>query len=381
MVFSRVQHMAERTRLPRKALTLPAFTDRVRMDVPQRGWFSTSWLISFGLHLLAVAVLIWVIRSQPRGPAGFSDMPFVTFGVSRPGPGAGGPGAGGTNDLDTVVDENPIGGTSGSSLNLTLPASAPLQTPQADADTVATTGRPSFGVGPGIPLPSGGLPSARGAVEGGLIGRNGTNNAPGGRGGDGLGAEGAGGTGAPGTAFFGTRDHGTRVVFVIDCSASMMNYNSMASAKAALVAALQTLTEAQQFQIIFYNREPRLFRHSGEQNSALFLATERNKSLARQYIAQTEPDLGTDHMPALKLGLKLAPEVMYFLTDADEPQLSAPELAEIARLNHGRTRIHTIEFGKDQDLGLENFLKKLARQNGGTYRYHDVRQLALQSTP
>lgn len=373
--------MAGRTTSPRGTVTLPAFAGTVRIEAPQRGWFSSSWLISLSLHLLIVAGLIWVIRAQPRGPAGFSDMPFVTFGVSRPGSGAGGPGAGGTNVIDTVVDENPIGGTSGSSLNLTLPASAPLQTPQADVETVTTTTRPTFGTGSGIPLPSGGLPSARGAVEGGILGRNGTNNAAGGRGGDGLGAEGSGGAGAPGTTFFGVKDHGGRVVFVIDCSASMMNYNSMASAKAALIAALQTLGDQQQFQIIFYNREPRLFQPFAQQKSVLFSATEGNKSLARQYVTQTEPDLGTDHMPAIKMALKLVPDVMYFLTDADEPQLSAPELAEIARLNQGRTRIHTIEFGKDNDLGLENFLKKLARQNGGTYRYHDVRQLALQSTP
>ncbi len=365
-------------RSPRGIVTLPAFAETVRIEAPQRGWFSSSWLISLCLHLAIVAGLMWWIRNQPRGPVGFSDQPFVTFGVSRPGPGAGGNGAGGTNDIDTVVDEDPIGGAGAPNFQVTLPASAPLQTPQTEADSVAATGRSPLGIGSGIPLPSTGIPNARSAVEGGIIGRNGTNNAPGGKGGDGLGAEGNGGAGPPGTAFFGTRDHGTRVVFVIDCSASMSNYNAMASAKAALVAALQSLSEEQQFQIVFYNREPRLFHPFLERKHAMFSATERNKSLARQYIAQSEPDLGTDHMPALKLALKLAPEVLYFLTDADEPQLSAGELAEITRLNQRHTRIHTIEFGKDSDLGLDNFLKKLARQNGGTYRYHDVRQLALQ---
>ncbi|MDP1799258.1 MAG: VWA domain-containing protein [Planctomycetaceae bacterium] len=371
--------MAGRSQSPRGIVTLPAFAETVRVQASPRGWFSSSWLISLSLHLLIVAGLMWWIRNQPRGPVGFSDQPFVTFGVSRPGPGAGGQGAGGTNDVDTVVDENPIGGTASASLKLTLPASASLQTPQSDVETVASPVRTSFGAGVGIPLPSGGLPNARSAVEGGIIGRNGTNNAAGGKGGEGLGAEGNGGAGAPGTEFFGVKDHGSRVVFAIDCSASMTNYNAMASAKAALVAALQSLNDQQHFQIIFYNRTPQLFQPFGK--SGWCAATERNKSLARQYIAQTEPDLGTDHLPAIRMALKLAPDVIYFLTDADEPQLSPQELAEIARLNQGRTRIHTIEFGKGNDLGLENFLKKLARQNDGTYRYHNVRQLALQSTP
>lgn len=356
---------------------LPAFADAVPLEVAPRRWFSSSWLVSLSLHSLVIVLLILWVRSQPRGPVGFSNQPFITLGVSRPGPGAGGTGAGGTNDIDTIVDEEPIGASSTSSTNLTLPATAPLQTPQSDT-ALASTGIVRPCIGPGVPTPSSGLPDARDLVQGGIIGRGGTNNAPGGKGGTGLGAEGTGGSGLPGTSFFGTQDHGTRVVFVIDCSASMENYGAMTSAKAALMAALQTLSDVQQFQIVFYNRSPRLFQPFAQEKNALLFATERNKSLARQYISQAVPDLGTDHMPALELALRFQPEIIYFLTDADEPQLMAPDLAKIDRINQGRARIHTIEFGKGNDLGLENFLKKLARQNGGTYRYHDVRQLASQ---
>ncbi len=364
------------TKSLRRNGTLPAFADTVQIEAPPRRWSSSSWLTSLGLHLVAVALLLLWIGLQPRGPVGFSDRPFITLGVSRIGPGPLGTGAGGTNDIDTVVDEAPIGATSASSVNLTLPASAPLQTPQSDS--VVSTGRTTPGIGRGVPLPSSGLPDARNLVQGGIIGRNGTNNAPGGKGGTGLGADGAGGSGLPGTAFYGIRDHGTRVVFVIDSSASMENYGAMSSAKAALVTALQTLSDEQQFQIVFYNRTARMFQPFPQDKNVLLFASERNKSLARQYIAQTLPDSGTDHMPALEMALRLNPEVIYFLTDADEPQLMPPDLARIDRLNQGRARIHAIEFGKGGDLGLENFLKKLARQSGGTYRYHDVRQVAAQ---
>lgn len=360
----------------RRLPALPAFADSVPLEAPSKPWFSTSWLVSVGLHLLLVAFCIGWIGSQRRGPVGFSDRPFITFGVSRSGPGPVGNGAGGTNAVDTIVDEEPIGGTTASSVSIALPASAPLQTPQSDL--VAISGRTPTGPGPGVPMPSGGLPDARNLVQGGIIGRNGTNNAPGGKGSTGLGAEGRGGSGLPGTEFYGVSDHGTRVIFVIDCSASMEDYGAMASAKAALVAALQTLSDEQQFQIVFYNRAPRLFQPSAQEKKALLFATERNKSLARQYIAQTIPNEGTDHMPALELALQFSPEIIYFLTDAAEPELKAPELAKIDRINKGRARIHTIEFGRGSDLGLENFLKKLARQNGGTYRYHDVRQIASQ---
>ena len=179
----------------------------------------------------------------------------------------------------------------------------------------------------------------------------------------------------PGAAFMGAKDNGTRVVFAIDCSASMANYGAMRSAKAALVSSLQSLSDTQQFQILFYNQTPHLLNIRGQAAADLLFATEINKSFARQHISGIEPDLGTDHLPALRMALRMAPEVLFFLTDADEPQLTAAQLHEIQRLNQGRTRIHTIEFGTGGAVDTDNFLKKLARQNGGTYRYHDVKRL------
>ena len=85
-----------------------------------------------------------------------------------------------------------------------------------------------------------------------------------------------------------------------------------------------------------------------------------------------QPDGGTDHMPALKKALRYQPDHLFFLTDADQPILSARELNEIKTLNAGRTKIHCVEFGKGSELSGDNFLKKLARDNGGTYRYRDV---------
>jgi Ca-activated chloride channel family protein len=218
-------------------------------------------------------------------------------------------------------------------------------------------------LGPGLSSSGDGRPDARGHIKG--SGGGGTSAHP-------------GGGGVPGTAFLGVRDQATRVVYVIDCSASMANDNRMRSAKAALVASLQSLTEMQQFQILFYNNTPNLMRLRSGASLDMAFATEVNKTLARQHISGIEPSDGTDHVPALKMALRLGPEVIFFLTDADEPQLSAGELHELHRLNAGRTRIHTIEFGRGAELGdTVNFLKKLAAQNGGTYRYHDVRRIAM----
>jgi len=45
-------------------------------------------------------------------------------------------------------------------------------------------------------------------------------------------------------------------------------------------------------------------------------------------------------------------------------------------MNVQKTRIHSIEFGVGPEVSeatnASNFLRKLSRQNGGTYRYYDV---------
>jgi Ca-activated chloride channel family protein len=76
------------------------------------------------------------------------------------------------------------------------------------------------------------------------------------------------------------------------------------------------------------------------------------------------------------MALRMNPEVIFFLTDALEPPLWPKDLERIRTMNGGRVRIHSIEFGQGPELGVDanigNFLRKLANQNGGSYRYHDV---------
>ncbi len=191
-------------------------------------------------------------------------------------------------------------------------------------------------------------------------------------------ADGVVGGGAPGggfgAGFFGTRDAGMKVVFVVDASGSMTSHNAMQVAKKELMASLQALDERQQFLIIFYDDAPYVVKLKNEANPTLAHATEINKTLARQQIAGVQPGAGTNHFPAVELALKLKPDVIFFLTDAAEPAMPPAELEKVKRLNGGRTRIHSIEFGIGSELVeyTSNFLRRLPQQNGGTYRYHDV---------
>ena len=172
------------------------------------------------------------------------------------------------------------------------------------------------------------------------------------------------------TSFFGIRDSARQFTYVLDASGSMYGI-AFQSAKAELNKSIQALDATQRFQIIFYTQSTRIMKLPGAADGSLVWATSMNKTLARQNINSARTSGGTDHMLALKQALRLRPEVVYFLSDADDP-LTAADLNDIKQLNKGRTRIHCIEFGKLADLGLDNFLKRLARQNGGSYLYRDV---------
>lgn len=178
------------------------------------------------------------------------------------------------------------------------------------------------------------------------------------------------------TSFFGVQDEGTRFVYVLDCSGSMLSHNAIGVAKAELMASLESLDATQQFQIIFYNIQAReMNQRTGP--AELYWASDINRTLARQFIATVQPEGGTVHLPALKKALRFGPEVIFFLTDADT-ELSSADLNDIKKLNGNRSRIHCVEFGTGADVsaGIPNFLRKLARQNGGTYRYRDVTQFS-----
>lgn len=174
------------------------------------------------------------------------------------------------------------------------------------------------------------------------------------------------------TQVFGLPGEGFKFVYVFDRSASMggSGRNALNRAKAELLASLQGLGEVHQFQIIFYNDQPTMFALAGQTGKLVF-ANEPNKRRAQQFIDGIIADRGTEHEPALLAALNLAPDVIFFLTDADQPELTSGQLARIAARNRRGTVINAIEFGQGPQLG-ENFLQRLARQNGGGYTYVDV---------
>ena len=179
------------------------------------------------------------------------------------------------------------------------------------------------------------------------------------------------------TEVFGITGVGTDFVYVFDRSGSMDNFGGrpLLAAKTELLRSLDDLDTVHQFQIIFYNEKPKIFTLDGR--AELFWGETENKMRAQDFVNRIRADGGTEHLGALRRALKMGPDVVFFLTDADQPKLTFGELKQVRRWNRGST-IHAIEFGAGPPLLGDNFLKKLARQNGGQHAYVDVRALRVE---
>jgi hypothetical protein len=178
------------------------------------------------------------------------------------------------------------------------------------------------------------------------------------------------------TGVFGAVADGRKFVYVFDRSGSMDGHRGapLNAAKTELINSLKDLGQTHQFQIIFYNEHPRVFDPTGTPGRLVF-GTDQNKYLAQKFVGSITADGATRHEEALEMALRMVPDVIFFLTDADEPRLTAKQLAHIVHVNKG-TSVHAIEFGFGPQYDSDNFLVKLARQNGGKHVYVDVSRLA-----
>jgi Ca-activated chloride channel family protein len=141
------------------------------------------------------------------------------------------------------------------------------------------------------------------------------------------------------------------------------------------VNSLKSLGKVHQFQIIFYNEEPHIFNTRAGQSPGLYFADDASKASAMAFVDKITGDGGTRHLEALLTALSLSPDVIFFLTDANDPRLTEPELQKIRDRNRRGVVIHCIEFGAGPSQDDNNFLQRLANQNRGSRVYVDVTKL------
>ncbi len=301
-----------------------------------------AWLLSVALHSLIVVTLAATYRFAPRGVAASPDRTTGIVLVKH---------AQGEREY---FDEDDL-----QAAETVKDGSVGVQSPMPGADELAIDlsellASDSEGVG-SVAESKSSAPRA-GELGGGT-------------------AEGMKVGGSARTGVFGVYGEGTRFVYVFDRSGSMGGFGGrpLRAAKRELTASVGDLGRVHQFQIIFYNEKPRVFNPDGGRPK-LEWADEAGKELASAFLRTIEAAGGTSHMGALRIAIGLSPDVIFFLTDADEPRLSAADLAQIRRTNGG-TAIHAVEFGFGPRRSRSNFLVRLAEQNGGQHVYVDISKL------
>jgi hypothetical protein len=310
--------------------------------------------MSFILHVSVLTVGAIFFRVAPRG----IEEPGRGVGIVLTQASAAGQaeyfadsGEGGSNAGGTPL----AGSASQSAVNSAIPLPGAEQLPQTSGPQL-----PKGLANLGLPGDEEGLPGAGGLTKGGSSGKGGI-----------------GGKGEATVNVFGVQGTGSRFVYVFDRSLSMSGYGGrpLAAAKRELIKSLESLGGVHQFQIVFYNEEPKVFNTQPGQPPQLVFGSDENKEHAEAFVNQITADGGTQHMDALFKALGMNPDVIFFLTDADDPKLTDADLTRLRRGNRGGVVINCIEYGAGASQGDNNFLKRLAAQNRGHHVYVDVSRL------
>jgi hypothetical protein len=306
-----------------------------------------AWLMSVATHLTLALVLALTVRAVPRGAAVEPDR---TAGIAL---------------VDKVRGEREYFHDPGDSAEH-VAATADASPPSAE-EALPSAERPPVEVA-GL-LPSGEESLTAGADLGdALPGADGFTTGP-------RRAKDFGG-GAQ-TEVFGIQGEGTKFIYVFDRSSSMTGFEGrpLAAAKRELLASLADLGPVHQFQIVFYNDRVTICNPNPGLAPKLLYGNDRDRQAATEFVRGITGAGGTRHYEPLTTALRMGPDVIFFLTDAEEPALSSAELARIRTMNRHEASINTVEFGVGPFRGGENFLVKLARQNNGRHAYVDVTRL------
>jgi hypothetical protein len=310
---------------------------------------------SFVFHavLLTVIVAAALRATLPLAPSSRPALSAEIGPIDNKAPDETGGGAPGALGGDSLPEEFRLAADGRSA------ESAAVRDPLADALLADVLPAPTS--------PDSSLRAMPGSVSTGVGVVPGTGTGGGGGSGGGTGGGQGRGTG-PGTEFFGAREHAGSFAYVIDCSGSMGEYDALGIAKRELLSSLRQLPPDARFSVIFYNLKATVFTDPNGKPD-LMPASAENKERVRTRLSAIEPIGGTDHMNALRAAFTLRPEVIFFLTDANElPQEQVRTLIEEA----GPIRIQAIEFGTGPQPLSSGPIQRLAAVTGGQYRHVDV---------
>ncbi len=184
-----------------------------------------------------------------------------------------------------------------------------------------------------------------------------------------LGAGRGGGSGGaafgPVSRFFGQAGNAYKVVYVVDVSASLMIYIDEIIRQ--MQDSVRGLVPTQQFHIVLaMPREVREF-----EPRRLVPANARYKAMAYDFIKVIAgvPKPGkADPIEAMRRAFAIKPELIYFLTDGDYPDIESDLEAGLRQMNAGN-HVKITVIGFDPSPAPRALLERIARVHGGNCRF------------
>ena len=176
------------------------------------------------------------------------------------------------------------------------------------------------------------------------------------------GPPGVGGIGPQGP-LFGNGGNATRIAFVCDASASMAD--KMPALKEELSRAIMNLKPIQSFSVIFLRE-----KECDAFSKKLTPGVKANKADALKFVDGIKPAGRADPLPGLRAAFENNPQLVYLLIDAGFADNGAVR-DEVAKLNdRHKVKVNTVLFtsSKEPPAKVVETLKKIAEENGGTYR-------------
>ncbi len=169
--------------------------------------------------------------------------------------------------------------------------------------------------------------------------------------------------------FGGGNAVGNSFVFVIDRSKSMGGdgLGAIEAAGKEFEKTLGALSAEQKIQVVAYNEQTVFI-----DGRRLLEASEQNRLRLIKFVNDLAAFGPTEHEIALVSALSMQPDVVFFFSDGGDPEMNSSQIARILKMAAGKTAIHSVQFGYDEEP-KENFMKTLATATRGSYVYIRVR--------
>lgn len=175
----------------------------------------------------------------------------------------------------------------------------------------------------------------------------------------------------PSVEFFGIQGRGQKIVFVVDCSRSMMG-EKWERVREELIRSLERLSPEQSFYVIFFDGNSHPMFSPGPPAKEMLAADSANLSRVRRWIMSVQLGANTSPLSSMVHALKLSPDATFLLTDGEFADSTAQWLRDHNRIKRVdakprvKTPVHTVGIFNTK---TQRLLKRIARENAGQFQF------------